>query len=235
MPEPFAPTQLRSSLVRSAPAHPFLLCRPAPALSAPHAAVRLLGPPTPVRCAAHPAPSAHAPAPTSAPAPPSTYTRHHLPRASPLLTPIARARLSRPALAPARRRLGLLLARAAASGSCSRAPPLHHRTKLRQPARPSASRRLRLPEPPLASGSRAPLSRAAPPAARPCTRRACAREPRARAAPCAARLDPPCSLGPLAWSPSAWTCAAGTEQRERGKGAGREKRIGQSCRRWGRR
>jgi hypothetical protein len=33
MPEPFAPTQLRSSLVRSAPAHPFLLCRPAPALS----------------------------------------------------------------------------------------------------------------------------------------------------------------------------------------------------------
>jgi hypothetical protein len=33
MPEPFAPTQLRSLLVRSAPAHPFLLCRPASALS----------------------------------------------------------------------------------------------------------------------------------------------------------------------------------------------------------
>jgi hypothetical protein len=31
MPEPFAPTQLRSSLVRSTSAHSFLLCRPAPA------------------------------------------------------------------------------------------------------------------------------------------------------------------------------------------------------------
>jgi hypothetical protein len=33
MPEPFAPTHLRSSPVRSTPAHPFLLCRPAPALA----------------------------------------------------------------------------------------------------------------------------------------------------------------------------------------------------------
>jgi hypothetical protein len=116
MPEPFASTQLRSSLLRSAPAHPFLLCRPAPALSAPHAAVRLLGPPTPARCAAHPAPSVHTPAPTSAPAPPSTYTRRHLPRASPLLAPITGARLSRPALAPARHRLGLPRPAATAPG-----------------------------------------------------------------------------------------------------------------------
>jgi hypothetical protein len=36
MPEPFAPTQLWSSLVRSTPAHPFLLCCPAPALSLSH-------------------------------------------------------------------------------------------------------------------------------------------------------------------------------------------------------
>jgi hypothetical protein len=51
MPEPFAPTQLRSSLVRSAPAHPFLLCRPALALSL---APQLLH-----------SPGAHAPAPAN--------------------------------------------------------------------------------------------------------------------------------------------------------------------------
>jgi hypothetical protein len=118
MPEPFAPTQLRSSLVRSTPAHPFLLCRPAPALSLSR-----------LNCCTRPAPmllhlpipscpcSAHHRAPARVHAPVCLHALHQCqppPGRSPLRAP------SEPA--PATARPSHHPARACSWASCSSVP-----------------------------------------------------------------------------------------------------------------
>ncbi|PVH36712.1 hypothetical protein PAHAL_6G149300 [Panicum hallii] len=136
--------------------------------------------------------------------------------------------------APARSHAGLSAPYAAPSWP-PHAPATRPRTPGRRPAsatpclsarpsRRSLHQRCSRAHTPPAAG----LLRLPPPAARAWAARPRPPAPgaaRLRQGPAQAPLDPPCSLRPHAWSPSAWTCAAGTEQKERGKGAERE-RIG---------